>query len=222
MFLENIKKLLLVLAINFERFINYIVGNFGIAVVVVIAFFIVMFLFFLVFFSVGRITRIIIKKKLKPLAEILHAEIKSSFIAGTYIRILNYGPEIRFRILLKGREYYSDLLIEILAPIGFKLKIIKKQFLDQSILGRGDEVKLNDGSIDKEYLIYYDKPDEASSYLTNSEHIEAIEYFLKNDFYEIEANKKGVHVSKTNYNLEEVSQEEVLTYLNNLSRLARM
>jgi len=54
------------------------------------------------------------------------------------------------------------------------------------------------------------------------EHDKAINYFLENDSDEIEANKKGIHIKKTNYNLENVSQGEVLEYLENLRGLARI
>ncbi len=111
MFLENIKKLLIVFVINFEKLVNYIVENFGIAAIVVICIFAVMFIFFSVFFFIGRTARVIIRGKLKPLAEMLHAEIKSNFMGGSYISILNYGPEIRFRILLKRKKPYTDLLL---------------------------------------------------------------------------------------------------------------
>ncbi len=110
----------------------------------------------------------------------------------------------------------------MLAPIGFDLKIIKDPNFDKPISLLEEEIKMNNGFYEEEYSIYYDKPSEADSYLANSEHVKAINYFLGNDFDEIEANKKGIHIRKTNYNLENVSQGEIFECLENLSKLAEM
>jgi len=157
-FAEKIKELLILFAINFEKLVNYIVENFGIVVIVVICLFVVIFIFSSFFFFIGRTARVILRRKLKPLAEMLHAEIKSNFMGGTYINILNYKPEIRFRILLKRKKHYSDLLIEMLAPIGLDLTIIRKLDLDQLISIVNEEIKMNDDFYKEEYLVYSDKP----------------------------------------------------------------
>ena len=158
----------------------------------------------LLVYIISKISAMVIKKKLNPLAEMLNGEIKSSFLGGTYISILNYGPEIRLKLTLGGKDNPSFLILELLNPIGFNLKIMKKQPLNQIFFRWGKEVPLENASLEENYIIRSDKPDEANSYLMDSNRVDAIKYFADNDFNSIEVNTKGVYVKKANYK-EEVS-----------------
>jgi hypothetical protein len=176
----------------------------------------------LITYLVVKISGMIIKKKLRPLAEMLNAEIKSSFMAGTYIRILNYGPEIHLRLTLGGKDNPSFLFLELLNPIGFNFRIMRKQALNQILFQWGKEVQLGDVSLDEEYIIRSDKPYEASSYLMDSRRIEAIKFFFENNFNEIKANARGIYINKSNYTDDDLSPERVGTYLDNLIGFSRM
>jgi hypothetical protein len=176
----------------------------------------------LVVYIISKISSIIVEKKLKPIAEMLNAEIKSSFPGGTYINILNYGPEIHLKLNLGGKDSPSFLILELLNPIGFQFKMVKKQTLNQMFFIWGEEVELNDPFFKEEYLIRSDKPYEASSYLTDSRRVEAMKYFFENGFNRIEANNKGVYVNKINYTDEDLTLEKVQAYLDNLNSFTRM
>jgi hypothetical protein len=176
----------------------------------------------LLIYAVVKISGIVIKRKLRPLSEIFNAEIKSSFFGGTYLKILNYGPEIRLKLTLGGKDSPSVLSLEVLAPLGFNLNIVRKQVINQIFFRRGAEVKLGDAALDEEFLIRSDKPEEASSYLLNSRRLDAIKYFFGNNFSEIKANAKGLYVNKINYSESDLVTEKVGEYLNNLNNFARM
>jgi len=178
--------------------------------------------FSLLVYIISKISAMLVQKKLKPIAEMLNAEIKSSFIAGTYISILNYGSEIRFKLTPAGKDSPSFLSLELLNPVGFRFKITKKQALNQVFFRWGEEVKLNDVSFDEEYLIRSDKSDEASSYLMETKRMDAIKYFFENNFNKIEANTKGIYISKMNYSDEDLTAGKAETYLENLNSFARM
>jgi len=178
--------------------------------------------FSLLVYIISKISAMLVQKKLKPIAEMLNAEIKSSFIAGTFICILNYGSEIRFKLTPAGKDSPSFLSLELLNPVGFGFKITKKQALNQVFFRWGEEVKLNDVSFDEEYLIRSDKSYEASSYLMETKRMDAIKYFFENNFNKIEANTKGIYISKTNYSDEDLTPGKVEAYLENLNSFARM
>jgi len=178
--------------------------------------------FSLLVYIISKVSAMLVQKKLKPIAEMLNAEVKSSFIAGTYISILNYGSEIRFKLTPAGKDSSSFLSLELLNPVGFRFKITKKQALNQVFFRWGEEVKLNDVSFDEEYLIRSDKSDEASSYLMETKRMDAIKYFFENNFNKIEANTKGIYISKMNYSDEDLTAGKAETYLENLNSFARM
>ncbi len=173
-------------------------------------------------YIIVKISGMVVKKKLAPLAEMLNAEIKSTFMAGTYIRILNYGPEIRLRLTLGGKDNPSFLFLELLNPVGFNFRIMKKQALNQILFQWGEEVQFGDASLDEEYIIRSDKPYEANSYLMDSRRLDAVKYFFENNFTSIEANAKGVYVKKANYKDEDLVPGKVGSYLDNLNSFSRM
>jgi len=176
----------------------------------------------LLVYIISKISSMVIQKKLKPLAEMLNAEIKSSFLTGTYISILNYGPEIRLKLTLGGKDNPSFLILELLNPIGFNLKIMKKQPLNQIFFKWGKEVSLENASLEESYIIRSDKPYEANSYLMDSSRLEAIKYFADDGFDSIEVNAKGVYAKKANYKQEDLDPGKVQTYLDNLNNFPRM
>ena len=176
----------------------------------------------LLVYIISKISSMVAIRKLKPLAEMLNAEIKSSFVAGTYISILNYGPEIRFKLVLGGGDNPSALIFELLSSMEFRFKILKKEGLNQVFSLWGKEVEINDASFDEDCLIRSDKPEEAGSYLMDTRRMDAIRYFLENGFNRIEANEKGVYVSKMNYTDEDLAPGQVGTYLDNLNSFSRM
>ncbi len=198
--------------------IDKLLKNLGIPGAVVIA----ILGFSLLVYIIAKISAKIIERKLKPIAEMLNGEIKSSFIAGTYISILNYGPEIRFKLTLGGKDSPAVLALELLSPVGFNFRIIRKQVINQMFSRWGGEVKLGDETLDEEYLIRSDKPEEASFYLSYSKRIDAIKYFFGNNFTEIKANAKGVYASKINYNELDLAPEKVGAYFDNLNSFTRM
>ncbi|MEJ2306403.1 MAG: hypothetical protein P8Y62_05535 [candidate division WOR-3 bacterium] len=173
-------------------------------------------------YIISKITSMVTKKKIEPLAEMLNGEIKSSFLAGTYISILNYGPEIRLKLTLGGKDNPSFLILELLNPVGFNLKIMKKQPLNQIFFRWGTEITPVDASLEESYIIRSDKPDEANSYLMDSNRLDAIKYFADNGFNSIEANSKGVYVKKANYKEEDLDPGRMQTYLDNLNTFSRM
>jgi hypothetical protein len=198
--------------------IEKLLDNLDIPTIVILAVFGVS----LIAYIVVKISGMVVSKKLKPLAEMLNAEIKSSFLGGTYISILNYGPEIRFKLMLGGKDNPSALILELLSPVGFRFKILKEEALSKVFTLWGKDVEINDASLEEDCLIRSDKPEEASSYLMDARRIDAIKYFLKNGFSRIEANEKGVYASKINYTDDDLTPGQVGTYLDNLNSFSRM
>lgn len=198
--------------------IEKLIENLDIPTIVIMAIFGVSLLTYIIV----KISAMVVKKKLNPLAEMLNAEVKSSFLGGTYINILNYGPEIHLKLTLGGKDNPSFLFLELLNPVGFKFKIVKKQALNQMFSLWGEEVELGDPSFEEEYLIRSDKPYEAGSYLVDFRRIEAMKYFFKNGFNKIESNARGVYISKMNYTDEDLTPGQVGTYLDKLNSFSRM
>lgn len=176
----------------------------------------------LLLYIISKISSMVVKKKLNPLAEMLNAEVKSSFLGGTYLNILNYGPEIHLKLTLGGKDNPSVLFLELLNPVGFRFKIVKKQALNQMFSLWGEEVELEESPYKEDLLVRSDKPSEASSYLMNSRRVEAVKYFFGNGFNRIEANARGVYISKMNYTNEDLAPGQVGTYLDNLNSFTRM
>ena len=178
--------------------------------------------FSLLVYIIVKISSKMVEKKLKPLAEMLNSEVKSSFMLGSYINILNYGPEIHFRLTLGGKNSPPYLYLELLNPVGFKFRITRKQVLNEIFFRWGKEVKFNDVSLDEELLIRADKPEETSSYLMDSKRRDAIKYFFENGFTDVTANEKGVYINKANYTENDLLPERVQKYLDNLNTFSRM
>jgi hypothetical protein len=192
--------------------------NLGISGIVVLVIFGVSLLVYIIV----KITAFLIQRKLRPLSEMLNAEMKSSFFGGTYLRILNYGSEIRLKLTLGGKDSPAVLSLELLNPVGFNFRIMRKQILSQMFSRWGREVTLGDAALDEEFLIRSDKPEEASSYLLNSRRLDAIKYFFENGFTEIKANTKGVYTNKINYSESDLTMEKIGAYLDNLNSFTRM
>jgi len=173
-------------------------------------------------YIVVKITAMLIKKKLVPLAEMLNAEVKSSFLAGTYISILNYGPEIHLKLTLGGKDNPPFLVLELLNPVGFNFRIMKRQTLNQILFRWGKEVQFGDVSLDENYIVRSDRPEEANSYLMDSSRLGAVKYFADNKFDTIEANTKGVYAKKANYTEEDLNPGKMQAYLDKLNSFSRM
>lgn len=197
--------------------IEKLLENLDIPTIVIIAVFGVSLLTYIIV----KISAMVVKKKLNPLAEMLNAEIKSSFLEGTYINVLNYGPEIHLKLTLGGKDNPSFLILELLSPVGFNFRIMKRQALNQIFSLWGKEVQFGDASLDENYIIRSDKPDETSSYVSDSRRLDAIKHFFDNGFASIEANAKGVYVKKANYTDEDLTPGRVGTYLDKLNSFSR-
>jgi hypothetical protein len=178
--------------------------------------------FFLLVYIIIKISNKMTEKKLKPLAEMLNAEVESSFLFGSYINILNYGPEMHLRLTFGGNNSPPYLHLELLNPVGFNFKITRRQTLNEILFRWGKEVNLSDASIDENLLIRSDKPMEAVSYLMDSKRKDAIKYFFENGFNEIKANTKGVYASKPNYRDTDLDPGIMRTYLDNINSLSRI
>ncbi len=178
--------------------------------------------FFLLVYIIIKISNKMTEKKLKPLAEMLNAEVESSFLFGSYINILNYGPEMHLRLTFGGNNSPPYLHLELFNPVGFNFKITRRQTLNEILFRWGKEVNLSDASIDENLLIRSDKPMEAVSYLMDSKRKDAIKYFFENGFTEIKANTKGVYASKPNYRDTDLDPGRMQTYLDNINSLSRI
>ena len=178
--------------------------------------------FSLLVYIIVKFSTKMVERKLRPIAEMLNSEVKSSFVLGSYINILNYGPEIHFRLTLGGKNSPAYLYLELFNPVGFRFRITRKQVLNEIFFRWGKEVKTGDVSLDEEFLIRADKPVETVSYLADSRRKDAIKYFFENDFTEMTANEKGIYIGKANYTDEDLSPGKVQTYINNLNVFSRM
>ena len=165
-----------------------------------------------------RSTSAFLQKKLKPLAKKLDSEVKSSFLGGTYINILNFGPEMHLK-LIPQRGYRKDLVLELLNPLGFQFIIIEKEGFMFSLWGK--EVKISNLFLNTGYLIRADKPSEAESYLMHPKRIDAIKFFFENDFKKIKANAKRVYLIKERCADEDLEKdltlEKARVYLDHLN-----
>lgn len=133
---------------------------------------------------------------------------------------------LKFNILhmSKGRHSPPYLRISLMKKSTFKLSLFRESSLSElgKKMGVVREVKVYDEFFDKEFLIFSNKPERATSYFSNSEIKNAARELLGLGFNSLIINEKGLKIQKVNYDLNiDLEPQRVIDVLQKLNILAR-
>lgn len=133
---------------------------------------------------------------------------------------------LKFSILLVpgSRNSPAYLKISLIKNSFFKLNIYKESFLSKlgKKMGIVHEVKINDETFDREFLIFSNKPTQVINYLNNVSIKNAIRELFKSGFNAILISGKKLLIQKPDYNVEnDLELSNVVNIFQKLSLLAR-
>ena len=123
-----------------------------------------------------------------------------------------------------GRNSPPCLKISLMKKSTFKLSLYRESNLSElgKKMGVVREVKVYDEFFDKEFLIFSNKPDRATSYFSNSEIKNAARELLGSGFSSLIINAQGLTIQKTNYSLNiDIEPQRIVNIMQKLSILAR-
>ena len=178
---------------------------------------------FLVFLFVYGVSSFSGKRKFKNLSGTINGSVsKFSFwprFKGEY-----QGLSFAINLLPAGKSTPPHLVISVLKTSSFVLRIYKESmFADLGKrIGVVHEVKINDDSFDREFLIFSNNHEQAVNYLNNSAIKETIKGFFDDGFSELVISKKSLFIRKPNYSVDgDLSHQNISTLLQKLNLLAR-
>jgi len=124
----------------------------------------------------------------------------------------------------KNSPSHLDLLLEPKVPIGFSFHMGKSNFLNRPIPGLGkkrskDEFKTGDSNFDEKYWINGDDQARMTRFFQDVGRREAMEYFFRNGFREINGSPKAVTAVKYYYRQEDLVPELIRMHLEQLGKL---
>ncbi len=134
------------------------------------------------------------------------------------------GLKFNILIISGGRNSPPFLKVSLIKKATFKLSVYKESALSElgKKIGVVREVKVFDEAFDKEFLIFSNKPDRATSYFSNSEIKNAARELLGLGFSSLIINAQGLTIQKTNYNLNiDIEPQRMISVIQKLSILAR-
>ncbi len=172
----------------------------------------------LVMYVVFRMMR----KKLKPLAEALGGETIVSFLEGPYVRLLDYGGEVRIGIRSGSQNSPPYLILKQMTPLGFDLTISKENIATRKLGKWGilKDLKIGDPLFDDRYFVRSGDAIRAQNFLQDQARREVVDYFFNNEFTELRADKKGVTIRKAGYGDEDLDPEIIRSHLDQIRKLA--
>lgn len=163
------------------------------------------------------------KKKLKHLSGSLNGSI-SKFCFWPRFKGEYQGLSFSINLLPAGKNSPPYLVVSVLKTSSFVLRIHKESmFADLGKkLGIVREVKINDESFDREFLIFSNNHEQTVNYLNNSAIKETIKGFFYDGFIELVINRKSLFIKKPNYSVDgDLSHQNISTLLQKLNLLAR-
>jgi hypothetical protein len=162
------------------------------------------------------------RKKLEPLAQALGGETIISFLEGPYVRLLNYGNEIRIGIRSGSQNSPPHLILKQMTPLGFDLTITRENIATRKLEKWGilKEVKIGEPLFDNKYLIRSSEPLRAQSFLQDYARRELVDYFFNNEFSQLQADKNAVIIRKAGYSDEDLEPENIRSHLDQIQKLA--
>jgi len=162
------------------------------------------------------------RKQLRRLAEELGGEFVSRFLKGAYLSLHREEPERRVRLAPRTRYTPRYLIVENMAPLGFRLRVdanvpwYKRQtfFFD-----RLKKFSPGDPSFDQAYLARTDDPARAGNWLNDHRRRGALESLFQNGFTILLADPKIVQLKMPNYKEVDLSAAKMRDYLAQLQPL---
>jgi len=163
------------------------------------------------------------RKQLMRLAEELGGELINRFLRGAYLSLHKEEPERRVRLTPRTRYSPPFLIVESLAPLGFRLRVDAKVpwYKRQTIfLDRLKKFSPGDPTFDQAYLARTDDPMRAQAWLNDQRHRGALDNLFQNGFTILIADQKTVQLKMPNYKEIDLSAAKVRDYLAQLQQLA--
>ncbi|MDP2922266.1 MAG: hypothetical protein Q8O30_00900 [Candidatus Omnitrophota bacterium] len=161
--------------------------------------FIIFIAFLAIFYISGR-------KKNEALKNLTN-HFNGSIVKFTLYPTLNgeyHGLNFSIKLIPASKSSPAYLKISLAKSSFFKLSIYREGFLSNlgKKLGIVHEVKINDESLDRDFLIFSNNPTQAMSHLNNGTIKNTIRELFDNGFDYIIASGKTIIIQKPNYILE--------------------
>ncbi len=163
------------------------------------------------------------RKQLRRLTEELGGEFVSPFLKGAYLSLRQEEPERRVRLAPRTRYTPPFLIVENLAPLGFRLRVDAKVhwYKRQTFFfDRLQKFSPGDPTFDQTYLARTDDPTRAQAWLNDHRRREALDSLFQNGFTALIADQKTVQLKMPNYKEIDLSAAKVRDYLAQMQQLA--
>jgi hypothetical protein len=165
------------------------------------------------------------RKQLLRLAEELGGEFISRFLKSSYLSLHKEEPERRVRLQPRTRYTPPFLVIESMAPLGFRLRVDAKVpwYKRQTVFIFGlKKFSPGDPTFDQAYLARTDDPMRAQSWLNDPRHRGALDGLFQNGFATMIADKKTIQLKMPNYKEIDLSAAKVRDYLAQVQQLTAL
>ncbi len=145
--------------------------------------------------------RAIKKKRVEPLAFELGGMPVAKFFAGSFIKFINYNPEIKFEINPGNENKPSSIVFQRPLSLGIDLTITRKNIATRMLTGLNllKDVKIGDPVFDDYFKISSTNRSQAIGFLQDPERKEKIKYFFENGFTELIAAKNSLCIKKSDF-----------------------
>jgi len=141
------------------------------------------------------------KKRVEPLAFELGGLPVINFFKGSFIKFINYNPEIKLEINPGSETSPPHIVFQRPLSLGFDLTITRKNLAARALTGLNllKDVKVGDPALDDYYKICSTNRAQAMGFLQDPARKEKIKYFFEHGFTEIIAAKDSLFIKKTGF-----------------------
>jgi len=162
------------------------------------------------------------RRHLRRLAEELGGAFVPRFFKGAYLSLHREEPERRVRLAMRTRYTPPFLIVENMAPLGFRLRVDAKVpwYKRQTFFfDRLKKFSPGDPTFDQAYLARTDDSTRAQAWLNDHRRRGALESLFQNGFTILIADPKIVQLKMPNYKEVDLSAAKVREYLAQLQQL---
>jgi hypothetical protein len=141
------------------------------------------------------------RKRVEPLAFALGGLPVIHFFKGSFIKFINYNPEIKLEITPGNENNPPHMVFQRPLSLGFDLTITRKTFTTRALTGLNllKDIKVGDPLFDNYFRISSTNKAQAMGFLQDPTRKEKIKYFFENGFTELIAAKDSLFIKKTGF-----------------------
>ena len=141
------------------------------------------------------------KRRVEPLAFALGGMPVVKIFKGSFIKFINYNPEIKLEINPGNETKPASIVFERPLELGFDLTITRKNIASKALssLKIFKDIKVGDPVFDDYFKISSSNSAQAIGFLQDPTRKEKIKYFFENGFTELIAAKNSLFIKKTGF-----------------------